>query len=161
MGMICASAVVNLIYSRFPETTKVMPLPFDKQSMVDKSSVSHLAIAGLLVGIGTDLGNGCTSGHGLCGLPRFSLRSLPAVLAFLSTAIAVATMSLESFIPNYQLTMVNKLAVTPEIYLGASLVIGLFVSMSEKEKSMLAKLSLFLIGFVFGSGLMVAGMSQR
>ncbi|MFN3553102.1 MAG: YeeE/YedE family protein [Novosphingobium meiothermophilum] len=43
--------------------------------------------AGLLVGIGTDLGNGCTSGHGVCGLSRFSLRSLVSVLIFMAVAM--------------------------------------------------------------------------
>ncbi|QLG87837.1 YeeE/YedE family protein [Chitinibacter bivalviorum] len=44
-----------------------------------------LIIAGLLVGIGTRYANGCTSGHGVCGLSRFSLRSLIAVLSFMGT----------------------------------------------------------------------------
>ena len=132
MGMICSSALVNLIYSQYSEVKKLMPNPFDKQSMTDKSSVSHLAIAGLLVGIGTDLGNGCTSGHGLCGMSRFSIRSFTAVLAFLSTAIAVATMSLGSYIPSVQIPMLNKLVVDPEIYLGASLLIAIWMSMLEK-----------------------------
>ncbi|HYP75425.1 MAG TPA: YeeE/YedE family protein [Polyangiaceae bacterium] len=45
-----------------------------------------LAVAGLLVGFGTRMGGGCTSGHGVCGLSRLSLRSLVAVLTFMSTA---------------------------------------------------------------------------
>jgi uncharacterized protein len=46
-----------------------------------------LVIAGLLVGIGTRVGRGCTSGHGICGLARFSVRSLTAVTIFMATAI--------------------------------------------------------------------------
>lgn len=46
------------------------------------------AVAGLLVGLGTTLGNGCTSGHGVCGLANLSLRSLVATLVFMTTAIA-------------------------------------------------------------------------
>ena len=46
-----------------------------------------LAIAGLLVGIGTRVGNGCTSGHGICGLSRLSVRSLTAVGIFMATAM--------------------------------------------------------------------------
>ncbi|MEQ1556101.1 MAG: YeeE/YedE family protein [Gallionella sp.] len=46
-----------------------------------------LAVAGVLVGIGTGLARGCTSGHGVCGLGRLSLRSLVATLIFLSVAI--------------------------------------------------------------------------
>jgi hypothetical protein len=44
-----------------------------------------IIVAGLLVGYGTRLGNGCTSGHGVCGLGRRSPRSLAATLTFLST----------------------------------------------------------------------------
>lgn len=47
-----------------------------------------LVAAGLLVGFGTRMGNGCTSGHGVCGLGRLSPRSLAAVLVFMATAIA-------------------------------------------------------------------------
>jgi uncharacterized membrane protein YedE/YeeE len=48
------------------------------------------AAAGLLVGLGTRLGGGCTSGHGVCGLGRFSPRSLVAVAVFMATGIATA-----------------------------------------------------------------------
>ena len=44
-----------------------------------------LAIAGLLVGAGTRLGSGCTSGHGVCGMGRFSRRSIVATLTFIAT----------------------------------------------------------------------------
>jgi len=47
----------------------------------------QLALAGLLVGVGTRVGSGCTSGHGVCGLGRFSPRSLAAVLTFMATAM--------------------------------------------------------------------------
>ena len=54
-------------------------------------STPTLAIAGLLVGIGTTLGNGCTSGHGVCGISRGAPRSLVATLTFMLTgAITVA-----------------------------------------------------------------------
>lgn len=46
-----------------------------------------LLVAGVLVGFGTRMGNGCTSGHGVCGLGRFSFRSLVAVLTFMIAAI--------------------------------------------------------------------------
>lgn len=46
-----------------------------------------LAIAGLLTGFGTKIGNGCTSGHGVCGIARLSLRSFVAVGVFFSVAI--------------------------------------------------------------------------
>ena len=53
-----------------------------------------LAIAGLLVGVGTRLGSGCTSGHGVCGVSRLSQRSLVATAVFMATGIAtVAAMN--------------------------------------------------------------------
>lgn len=47
-----------------------------------------LALAGLLVGVGTSYGSGCTSGHGVCGLSRLSPRSLVATLAFMGAGMA-------------------------------------------------------------------------
>jgi len=47
-----------------------------------------LVVAGLLVGVGVRMGNGCTSGHGVCGLSRFSMRSLVNVLAFMGAGFA-------------------------------------------------------------------------
>lgn len=51
----------------------------------------HLSAAGLLVGYGTQLGNGCTSGHGVCGISRFSTRSIAATIIFMTTGILIAT----------------------------------------------------------------------
>ena len=51
------------------------------------ASAGLLILAGLLVGFGTRLGAGCTSGHGVCGIGRASPRSIAATLAFMATAI--------------------------------------------------------------------------
>ena len=51
-----------------------------KSEMVANTTL--LIISGFLVGLGTSLGNGCTSGHGICGLSRFSIRSIVATLVF-------------------------------------------------------------------------------
>jgi uncharacterized protein len=57
-------------------------------------SLTTALIAGVLVGVGTRIGNGCTSGHGVCGISRLSPRSLAATLTFIATgAIAVAATS--------------------------------------------------------------------
>ncbi len=52
-----------------------------------------LILAGLLVGFGTRMGNGCTSGHGVCGLGRLSVRSLLAVLVFMGMAVLTVAVS--------------------------------------------------------------------
>ena len=52
------------------------------------SNLVLAAIGGLLVGFGTRLGSGCTSGHGICGLARLSPRSLAATLVFMAAGMA-------------------------------------------------------------------------
>ncbi|WP_033921981.1 YeeE/YedE family protein [Sphingomonas sp. 37zxx] len=51
-------------------------------------SLATLAVAGLVVGIGTRLGSGCTSGHGVCGMSRLSKRSIVATITFMATGFA-------------------------------------------------------------------------
>ncbi|MCS0232525.1 YeeE/YedE family protein [Vibrio alginolyticus] len=50
-------------------------------------SLILVIVAGLLVGVGTRIGNGCTSGHGICGIGRFSIRSVVATCTFMATAM--------------------------------------------------------------------------
>jgi uncharacterized protein len=52
-----------------------------------------IAIAGLLTGLGTKIGNGCTSGHGICGLARLSARSFVAVGIFFAVAVLTVTVT--------------------------------------------------------------------
>ena len=58
----------------------------ESSSIAVTTSVPLLIVGGLLVGFGTRLGNGCTSGHGVCGLARLSGRSLAATVSFFLTA---------------------------------------------------------------------------
>ena len=64
------------------------PLP---SMQVDVGWAAVIA-AGLLVGVGVRMGNGCTSGHGVCGLSRFSLRSLVNVLSFMAAGVVMVTL---------------------------------------------------------------------
>ncbi len=57
------------------------------EAQIDAGTAMLIA-AGLLVGFGTRLGSGCTSGHGVCGLSRLSWRSLVATLCFMATGVA-------------------------------------------------------------------------
>lgn len=77
-GMIAAGTVAALAGGWFPlePLASARPLPL-------------LIAAGLLVGAGTSLANGCTSGHGVCGLALVSVRSLVAVAIFLGTGFIV------------------------------------------------------------------------
>lgn len=73
-GLLAAPAVYALI----------APAGFITAPRID-AGFSLVVLAGLLVGIGTRYGSGCTSGHGVCGLSRLSPRSLVATLAFMGT----------------------------------------------------------------------------
>jgi uncharacterized protein len=55
------------------------------------TSMLQTAVAGLLVGFGTVLGSGCTSGHGVCGIGRRSMRSIVATMVFMAAGIATTT----------------------------------------------------------------------
>jgi uncharacterized membrane protein YedE/YeeE len=59
----------------------------DEINISISSSLLLLAIAGLLVGVGTRIGGGCTSGHGISGIGRFSLRSIVATVTFMIVGI--------------------------------------------------------------------------
>ena len=51
------------------------------------NSLPLIIIGGLLVGVGTKIANGCTSGHGVCGVSRFSIRSIVATISFILTGV--------------------------------------------------------------------------
>ena len=62
---------------------------FSKNDVVFKmtSSIPLIIVGGLLVGLGTKIGRGCTSGHGICGISRFSMRSMVATIIFMIFAM--------------------------------------------------------------------------
>ena len=62
---------------------------FSKNDLVFKmtSSIPLIIVGGLLVGLGTKIGRGCTSGHGICGISRFSMRSIVATIIFMIFAM--------------------------------------------------------------------------
>ena len=66
----------------------------DVEVVRDGAAVSPWLIAGgALVGLGTRLGSGCTSGHGVCGMARLSKRSFAATLTFLAVGMLTATLA--------------------------------------------------------------------
>ncbi|HEU4805317.1 MAG TPA: YeeE/YedE thiosulfate transporter family protein, partial [Nitrobacter sp.] len=65
------------------------PLPMPEMP----ASLVVVAIGGFLVGIGTRMSGGCTSGHGVCGIARLSARSLGATAIFMATAVATVAIA--------------------------------------------------------------------
>ena len=76
-GLLVGGVLLALAYPRAFPTASATP-------------VALTVLAGLLVGFGTQLGGGCTSGHGVCGISRFSTRSILATVTFMATG-ALAT----------------------------------------------------------------------
>lgn len=79
VGLVAAPAIYALIVSA--------------PAITITTSVPLLIAGGVLVGIGSRLGSGCTSGHGVCGMSRLSKRSILATATFMAVAIAVVTVS--------------------------------------------------------------------
>ena len=60
----------------------------DWSSITFPATMPTTAMAGLIVGVGATVGSGCTSGHGICSLARFSMRSVVATVTFMATGVA-------------------------------------------------------------------------
>ena len=65
----------------------IYSLSGNKIESVLTNSLPLLIASGLLVGFGTKIGNGCTSGHGVCGISKFSIRSIVATIGFIITGV--------------------------------------------------------------------------
>lgn len=81
VGLIAAPLLASFV------TSTALPSPAMPASMI------VIVIAGLLVGFGSRMGGGCTSGHGVCGIARLSARSLIATAIFMVTAIATVAVA--------------------------------------------------------------------
>lgn len=79
VGLMAGPLLFEAALGRWPVVTLSAPLPL-------------VVAAGLLVGFGTRMGSGCTSGHGIVGLARLSRRSIAATASFLAAGIAAATL---------------------------------------------------------------------
>ncbi|MGO4676865.1 YeeE/YedE family protein [Bosea sp. 2YAB26] len=79
IGLLAGPVLFAIAFGRWPQVTIAASLPI-------------ILIAGLLVGFGTRMGSGCTSGHGILGFARFSRRSIAATVTFLVAGIAAATL---------------------------------------------------------------------
>jgi uncharacterized protein len=91
-GLITIPAILNQIFGNRIEHGDFKFIMFDDNGPINqKQNVAAWIIGGILVGLGTRMGNGCTSGHGVCGIPRFAPRSIVATITFMATGFALAT----------------------------------------------------------------------
>jgi len=84
-GLIIAPLILTLVSGSGPDIAFVATMPV-------------MILAGLLVGFGTVLGNGCTSGHGVCGIARLSTRSIIATAAFMAAGFATTFVVRQVFV---------------------------------------------------------------
>jgi uncharacterized membrane protein YedE/YeeE len=92
VGLLTLPVLLNQICGGYIVIGERIFVLFDSDLYVDaKQGLGAWIIGGLLVGWGTRMGNGCTSGHGVCGLPRFAPRSFAAVCSFMGAGFAMAT----------------------------------------------------------------------
>jgi len=82
------AVVVGLLFGGYLASTQI------EHAFINETArpLGVIFIAGLLVGFGTRLGSGCTSGHGVCGISRLSPRSIVATLCFIGVGILTVTL---------------------------------------------------------------------
>ena len=90
-GLISATAILYNIFGFKPiwDNARIFDEP---EIMINNLNMYGFGIAGLLSGIGSKMANGCTSGHIICGLPRFSKRSWVSVCIFFPISIGISTL---------------------------------------------------------------------
>ena len=142
--------------------------------------ITSIIISGIMIGFGTKLGNGCTSGHGVCGLPRFSLRSYVAVGIFLSFGIATATLKYHKpflsgnnylsdlgtqyyeegefkYNDYHWITLVSLIV----IYITKILYLFIVEFPNKKSREFSDSIIGYITGLIFGLSLCLSGMTKR
>lgn len=121
-------------------------------------------MGGILVGFGTRMGNGCTSGHGVCGLPRLSIRSFVATCTFMLAGFLMATFRYNypfftngiSFSDDYDDVFEwITLCIFVALYIYFLLVV-IKASQARRTEVFYS----YLVGVLFGAGLMISGMCR-
>jgi len=162
-GMLLTSGAAYFIYG-FSQVAKGVYL-LDPPAQFDTGvDTIVLLVAGFFVGIGTKLANGCTSGHGVCGLPRLSVRSLAAVLTFMATA-NIAANAKYYLLPSIDQTVETQY--NSDVYVIIAMMLGLVIILvnivqnkrgAQGIKDILVS---FIVGALFSLGLLVSGMAKK
>ena len=163
IGMIFTSSLIKNFF--IPNNSNSTFLE-NNLTFVEDLSIPGFILAGFLVGFGAKMANGCTSGHGICGLPRLSKRSFAAISLFMIFGIIMAT--LKYYIPFLKPKSVFKVFEGNLINYStfALSLIGFVINSWNVYKNGIQGLFRdiiisFLIGVIFAYGLIESGMLQR
>merc|ERR1719498_581532 len=167
VGLILAGRVLGwMVPSYFEESSSGV-------FTLQMSTAPRLGLAGLLTGLGTSWGNGCTSGHGLSGLSRMSVQSLVAVPTFMAaaglTACAATGFSSGPMVPiaklgnglnNADILVPTVIVIIAMLCTALPIVLTAVMPIECQRVPHLDKFTSGWCGFVFGAGLAVGGMAR-
>lgn len=165
IALMTIPALLNQIYGNVIVTKEGFTFRmFDENDEIDKrQDIAAWIIGGFLVGWGTRMGNGCTSGHGVCGLPRFAPRSIAATCTFMATGFMIATLRYYvPFLNNGPSFGADYAPVWRWVALGVLIAINLyalFLILATAGRRLELLLSYFF-GLLFGLGLVISGMCR-
>lgn len=163
VGMI---TVVDIFYNFYGRELWGQPV-LDPEEEIN---IVSWILGGLLIGLGVRWSGGCTSGHGVCGLPRFSKRSLIAVCIFMAFGIATASINqfLSDLPPLLQIPQDIKkyYNIVPRVILSIyQLVVAIYclfyIFTTRQAIEKVKPVAYFIMGGIFGLGLLISGMASR
>ena len=169
MGMLFISSFIKCYLNPLakPKTIDEPTFLESTSKFVEDLSLPGFILAGFLVGFGAKMANGCTSGHGVCGLPRLSKRSFVAIFLFMIFGVMMATIRYNiPFLKPYSYAY-NVLEYDFIYYLTLVLsLIGFLLNLINAFKSGIKDkvrdiVISFSIGVLFSFGLIQSGMLQR
>ena len=166
-GMLFMSSLIKIIFDpMLPQKEINSPVFMETPNkFIGDLSIMGFILAGFLVGFGAKMGNGCTSGHGVCGLPRLSKRSIVAISFFMIFGVLMAT--IRYYIPFLKSSSyINNVWESSFINIGILVFsccgFGLNILYKSDNKDKIRDITIsFGIGALFCFGLLESGMLQR
>ena len=167
LGMVFMSSFIKCFFLQNVQKTQNSSSFLETSNeFVADLSLGGFILAGFLVGFGAKMGNGCTSGHGVCGLPRLSKRSIVAISLFMIFGITLATLKyyFQFLIPGpnsintWDLNFINYFVF---FSVCMSFVYIIHKDINNGKRNVRDMIISFLIGSLFSFGLIESGMLQR
>ena len=161
-GLLTFPVLASIIFNEYVTLGDLKITLFDTEvASVMNLSLPGWILGGFLVGVGTKMGNGCTSGHGVCGIPRGSIRSIVATCLFMAAGVAMATLRYYQPLFNEGKQFGNEYQTVYRWVL-----FGLYVVMMIAQAVLLIAnyqkewLLNYSFGLLFGFGLLLSGMCR-